>query len=294
MGGLTEWHLEGHAPLALSQDSQGRELTRSTRDGFSVASAWDSAGQLVSQNGTGVGRQYDWSRAFEPKSITDTRWGTKLYDYDENGQIIQTTHGDGGQEGIGYTPDLNIAATTSDTDRFVNWQTTAAGVVKIAHGPRGAVVTIEHDACGRVIKRSVVRKGFRPQTWVFGWNAMDQMVSADCPDGAVWHYTYDPFGRRIAKYSKSTRHDFLWDGDVIARETVNGHAIDWFFEPGNFRPLARLENGQLSYVVTDHLGTPKGVVSAQGTLQWAADHDTWGSLRPKPNVASATSARIGA
>ena len=31
--------------------------------------------------------------------------------------------------------DLNIAATGGDTDRFLNWQTTAAGVVRITHGP---------------------------------------------------------------------------------------------------------------------------------------------------------------
>ena len=110
---------------------------------------------------------------------------------------------------------------------------------------------------------------------------MDQMIAAHCPDGRVWRYAYDPFGRRVSKETPGTRHDFLWDGDVIARETVNGHAVDWFFEPASFRPLARLENGALAYVVNDHLGTPKEVISERGALLWAADHDTWGSLRAK-------------
>ena len=108
---------------------------------------------------------------------------------------------------------------------------------------------------------------------------MDPLVQARCPDGRVWTYAYDPFGRRVSKESNGLRHDFLWDGDVIAREVVNGQAVDWFFEPRSFRPLARLEAGSLSYVVTDHLGTPKEVLSSEGALLWSSDHDTWGSLR---------------
>ena len=140
-------------------------------------------------------------------------------------------------------------------------------------------MALEHDAKGRVVRRTVTRNGFRPQTWEFGWNAMDQLVQARCPDGRVWTYAYDPFGRRVSKESNGLRHDFLWDGDVIAREFVNRQAVDWFFEPRSFRPLARLENGALSYVVNDHLGTPKEVLSSEGALLWSSDHDTWGSLR---------------
>ena len=78
---------------------------------------------------------------------------------------------------------------------------------------------------------------------------------------------------------------FIWDGDVIAREITETRGgtrtVDWFFEPNSFRPMARLENGQLSQVLNDHLGTPKEVVGGDGALLWSADHDTWGTLRTK-------------
>ena len=45
--------------------------------------------------------------------------------------------------------------------------------------------------------------------------------------------------------------------------------------------MARLERGDLSYVINDHLGTPKEVVGTDGTLRWSADHDTWGTLRTR-------------
>ena len=40
--------------------------------------------------------------------------------------------------------------------------------------------------------------------------------------------------------------------------------MDQLVEPRSFRPLARLENSALSYVVNDHLGTPKEVLSSEG------------------------------
>ncbi len=96
----------------------------------------------------------------------------------------------------------------------------------------------------------------------------------DGPNGR-WRYGYDPFGRRIFKASAGRSEDFLWDGDVVAR----AGEVDWFFEPDSLRPMARVEHGQLAYVVNDHLGTPKEVMAERGALIWAADHDTWGTLR---------------
>lgn len=168
-------------------------------------------------------------------------------------------------------------------DRLTHWQRSAAGVVELARGPRGEVVTSEHDVCGRMIKRTVAREGFRPQTWRFEWNAQDQMTRAHCPAGDIWSYAYDPFGRRVSKSCAHTNVTFIWDGDVIAREVTQSHGqtttIDWFFEPDGFRPMARLENGLLNYVINDHLGTPKEIVGSDGSLLWSSDHETWGVLR---------------
>lgn len=280
MGGLLEWQLDGHAPLHFTRDEMGQERRRASPLGFTLESDWDTVGQLTRQQGPGIRRDYDWTRAYEPLTITDARWGEKRYDYDRNGQITRTQYGDGSAERFAYTPDLNLAATGGDTDRFLNWQTTAAGVVRIAHGPKSEVVTLEHDTCGRVIRRTIARKGFRPQTWIFEWNAQDQLVVSDGPNGR-WRYGYDPFGRRIWKESSGKREDFLWDGDVIAR----AGKVDWFFEPDSFRPMARAEHAQLTYVVNDHLGTSKEVMTERGALIWAADHDTWGTLRIGRRVA---------
>ena len=145
------------------------------------------------------------------------------------------------------------------------------------------MIELEHDTCGRVVRRRITRKGFRPQEWRFDWNAQDQLIRAHCPDGAVWTYAYDPFGRRVSKECATEHRRFVWDGDVVALEaiTLDGafSEIAWFFEPDSFRPMARCEKGALLFIVNDHLGTPKEAVDGKGRLVWSADHDTWGTLR---------------
>ena len=43
--------------------------------------------------------------------------------------------------------------------------------------------------------------------------------------------------------------------------------------------MARREAGALFFIVNDHLGTPKEVVSEAGRLAWCADHDALETLR---------------
>lgn len=292
MGGLTEWALEGHAPLKLKRNKLGLETFRQSAPGFTQLQEWDGVGQLVKQwagipggmaghppSGEGAAqREYTWSAAHEPVAIRDALWGERRYSYDRNGQILHTSHGDSGVENFRYGADLNLSA-SGDHERFLSWEATPAGVVKLARGPRGEIVKLEHDACGRVISRRIERDGFRPQTWQFTWNAQDQMVSCVTPEGIEWRYAYDPFGRRISKECATSRSEFVWDGDVLALEVVDGVETEWFFEPDSFRPLAKRRGNTLTYIVNDHLGTPKEMVAESGQLIWAADHDTWGTVR---------------
>ncbi|MFB9913682.1 RHS repeat-associated core domain-containing protein [Rhizobium paknamense] len=81
---------------------------------------------------------------------------------------------------------------------------------------------------------------------------------------------------------------YLWDGDHMVAEAplaLDGHiawdqATHWHFEEGSHRLLAKqLPSGEMLAIVSDHLGTPKEMFDAQGTLLWAADHHVWGAIR---------------
>lgn len=91
------------------------------------------------------------------------------------------------------------------------------------------------------------------------------------------------------KENKNTETRFIWDGDVVAIESVyanmSQNEVAWFYEPDSFRPLARAKAGTLFYIVNDHLGTPKEMVSEGGRMMWAADHDTWPKRPERVKVA---------
>ncbi|MCF1448544.1 RHS repeat protein [Agrobacterium vitis] len=81
---------------------------------------------------------------------------------------------------------------------------------------------------------------------------------------------------------------YLWDGDHMVAEAplfLDGHiawdeATHWHFEEGSHRLLAKqLPSGEMLAIVSDHLGTPKEMFDAKGTLIWAADHHVWGAVR---------------
>ncbi|UXN02607.1 RHS domain-containing protein [Bartonella sp. HY406] len=77
---------------------------------------------------------------------------------------------------------------------------------------------------------------------------------------------------------------YLWDGDTIAEEAplkARGEA-DWnkatnkHYEPDTFRPIAKVTaDGELLYIVNDHLGTPRKIFSEDRKLVWAAQYRTF-------------------
>ncbi|WP_442946107.1 RHS domain-containing protein, partial [Noviherbaspirillum sp. Root189] len=105
-------------------------------------------------------------------------------------------------------------------------------------------------------------------------------------------YGYDPFGRRLYKRDAfGTR--FVWDGNRLLSETRGSQVRTWVYEPESFVPIAQLESttatstqddGQpqnahnVSYIHTDHLGTPRELTSGTGEIVWAGVHKAWGNL----------------
>jgi RHS repeat-associated protein len=126
--------------------------------------------------------------------------------------------------------------------------------------------------------------------WRYRWDANSQLRGLITPDGEQWHYRYDAFGRRISKRrqeatrSKLAGYDYLWSGGQLIEETpvyADGtpayeESIHWLYEPGALTPAARRENGQLHYVVSDHMGTPRELLTEKGDVAWASRLSTWG------------------
>ncbi|EIR7532028.1 RHS domain-containing protein, partial [Salmonella enterica subsp. enterica serovar Llandoff] len=61
------------------------------------------------------------------------------------------------------------------------------------------------------------------------------------------------------------------DGTAVVESSVY-----WLYEPGALTPGARYEKGQLHYVVRDHMGTPRELLTESGEVVWAQKLSVWG------------------
>jgi RHS repeat-associated protein len=351
--GAVEQLTSGDAAFDFSRDALGRETGRRSGSGFELTQRFDPSGQLIehragaaqtsrlsvsplglnlptpatADSAPQARRLYAYDRAFAPVKIVDAIWGETKFAHDGNGQIA-SADGASGTERFTYDAARNVVGASAPASRagyggesyratpIDNWTSTPGGVVKIARGPKGERIRLLHDACGRLIERSVDRDGFRAQRWTYAWDAHDRLVSSSFLNGAseteTWSFTYDPFGRRITKVRQLRGQEreranllwpqpegrtdtpqvgtfFLWDGDQLTTEAplhLGGHvewgkATQWLYaDEGSHTPIAkRLPDGTTLSIVADHLGTPKEMFDNKGALVWAADHHVWGSIR---------------
>ncbi len=227
--------------------------------------------------------------------LEDNRRGASSYHYDPRDQITRITRRTGlnkqGEEKYGYDELLNLTHGNGLNHRYLDGTVRAIGKN-----------SYHYDLRGRVIEKKVDRNGFRPGTWRYAWDDFDRLVETSTPDGSIWKYTYDAFGRRImkecvkaGKSGKQPATHYLWQGATCIEEWKTDPDDDnspfaisrWHFEPGTFNPVAKEtrtlsregDTGANFYpIVTDHLGTPKEIFDSDGELIWQADHALWGRL----------------
>lgn len=296
-GRLVRLELAGEA-LDIDRDPQGQPIELRCAAGFRLQQQHDQRGALTEQRVLAAGgvevaaRTYNYDASLKPTEIRDSVDGATRYRYDRSDRIVEARRRTPASESFRYGT-TGLLAESSRGGR-----TTEFAYAENGRLGRVGDAELEFDDAGRLVARTIRRKGFRPARWEFIWDAVDQLAEVRTPDGETWRYTYDPLGRRIRKYNPGTRVSvhFLWDGDVLLREVhvaSRGPGDDqqvvrithWHHEPGSFRPLAREEAGRTYFVAPDHLGTPKEILEPDGTVAWRAQHSTWGALRSRDAAA---------
>ncbi|MDC9621326.1 DUF6531 domain-containing protein [Xenorhabdus sp. XENO-7] len=269
---------------------------------------------------TAVNRSWQYDRAYSVRVIDDGIWGQTRYRYNQNDQIVSATFNGRlpYEEQFGYDANGNLSQHLPVDARGaveqIEQRQQAGRVVK-----RGNV-SYRYDDNGRQVEKTEHHDGFRPQIWRYRWDTQNQLTHCETPDGSRWHYRYDAFGRRIrklkvhdgkltaanlqrwldgkpdltAKPDTITGYDYLWSGNQLVEETplyadgspAHDRRICWLYAPGAFTPSARYEKGKLHYIVSDHQGTPREILSEAGKLVWANRLTTWGKAERMPLLAA--------
>ena len=292
--------------LDITRDQLGRDRERRGQHGFILQQNYTQAGPLAAQRAgynsqyglqspnhaeptIGVViREYGYNRANDLEKVNDDHWGITDYQHDRSARLVGAANQTHGAEQFSYDRIGQIQQRHHQPGDYHRgglesnlFSYNVQGLPEQA-GP----CQYAYDQNGRVIRKTVHRKGFRPKTWRYAWNALDQLTRVTTPTGEEWQYAYDPLGRRINKYNPQTHtsHHYIWDGDVILQEitlTGEGEAqqtniTTWHHE--GFTPLIKEQQGQVYHVITDPVGTPKELLTAEGELAWSGYHRTWGQL----------------
>ncbi|WP_323860155.1 RHS repeat-associated core domain-containing protein [Xenorhabdus szentirmaii] len=267
-----------------------------------------------------VNRSWQYDRAHNVRVIDDSRWGQTRYRYNTNDQILHTLFAGTRphEEQFSYDANGNLSqplpVDACGAMEQITQRQKAGRVVQQGD------IRYHYDDNGRLVEKTEQRDGFRPQIWRYRWDTQNQLTHCESPDGSRWHYRYDAFGRRVRKLKvhdgKLTAanlqlwlagkpdlaprsdaiigQEYLWSGDQLIEEVpiyadgtpVEDQRVRWLYEPGALTPSARFEKDKLHYIVSDHQGTPREMLSEEGVLVWAQRLTTWGKAEKSQVIAS--------
>lgn len=304
----------GAGALSFTYDAAGRETERRLGDGATLTQAWDKADRLTTQSLTGGSdaadrllqhRSYAYRADGYLTEIRELTSGTRRFDLDPLGRVT-AVHAHGWTETYAYDTAGNLTHATAPAHETPGDRSFTGTILH-----RAGRTTYEHDAQGRLTRRTRKLLSGQTRTWTYTWNAEDRLTDATTPDGEHWHYTYDPLGRRISKYrvtDDGTAADALhitWEDTRLAEQsTPDGTHTTWDYTPGTHRPLTQTNHQTLTgergaslitqftaapdtqtrfhAVITDLVGTPTELVTPDGTLAWQARTTLWGTPLPAP------------
>ncbi|MCS0601185.1 DUF6531 domain-containing protein [Streptomyces sp. LP11] len=324
-GVASEWSYDpAGRPLALrscagaldfAHDAVGRETRRSHGTEVSLSQSWSATGLLTKQSLTAADRVLQ-HRTYAHRAdgyVTEIREltsGTRRFELDDMGRVT-AVRAHGWSENYAYDPAGNLVHATSPYHQADGERRFEGTLIRAA-----GRTSYEHDAEGRLIRRTRKLLNGQTRVWRYAWNAEDRLTGVVAPDGSQWRYAYDPLGRRLSKHrvaadgSVADRTDFAWDDLSLAEQTTpDGWVTTWDYAPDGPRPVAQTchkptataanpsslaqlaeesdpERGARLYaVVTDVVGTPMELVTATGDLVWQRRTGLWGTRFPSPEEA---------
>lgn len=254
-----------------------------------TTNVYDDAGRLIQithEQGPVVLAQYDYTyddvnRITEVTSLAD---GTSTFTYDDRGQELTATHSF--QDDEGFTYDENGNRTNTGFQTGLNNQLLSDGTFNY-----------EYDGEGNRIKRTEIATGAVTEYEYDHRNRLIRVTdraSEGGPATQVVEFTYDVFGRRIAKSvdldgdgaQAATIDRFVYDGDHIALQFDGQGDLTTRYFHGPFIDQILGEetaDNQVLWTLTDHQNTVRDLADSNGTILNHRTFDSFGSITSETN-----------
>ncbi|MFC1680814.1 RHS repeat-associated core domain-containing protein [Pseudomonadota bacterium] len=305
---MTMTYPSGRA-VEYARDSLGRIIdVRTTVGGVSsdVVSGrtWRADGVLVSQrfgNDVDETRSYDLKGRMEVQNVGAIE--ARSYLFDPNDNLISLTHDDGSRK-FGYDPlDRLISDVGLDSGTLPDLEyaydangnrvslATAGSARSYAYLPGSNRLTsdgnktVAHDPAGHRIS---ARSGGK----IYAYNHAGRLAAYAKNGEEKGAYVYDYLGRRTVKIKngKYTIYHYDIKGQLIGESNgLNGRPKKDYVWAGDqpvlYAKVKRtstegLAENQRTYLVSDHLNTPRLGMDDAGRIVWRWDSDPFGQVRP--------------
>ncbi|MFE1754592.1 putative T7SS-secreted protein [Streptomyces anandii] len=306
--------------IDFSYDPAGRELSRRIGDTIALEHSFDALGRLTTQSVTGRNdrtvqhRSYTYRADGSLIGVEDRLAGSRHFDLDPAGRVTAVhaadwteryAYDEAGNQTRASWPATHPGHEATGRRTYTGTRITRAGNVRY-----------EHDALGRITLRQKTRLSRKPDTWRYEWDAEDRLTSVVTPDGTRWRYTYDPLGRRTAKFRLADdgetlveRVDFTWDGTTLCEQTTVSpevpHPVTLTWDHQGLHPVAQTErrtpaadapqaeiDSRFFAIVTDLVGTPTELIDESGDLAWRTRSTLWGTTAWTANSTTYTPLRF--
>jgi len=233
-------------------DALGRIVSQ-TQGKAIVTYAYDAAGNIIKRGN----QTYEYDKldrlvgAAKIKLPGNLEKGDIRYQYDANGNRVSTTLGNKKTRYI-YQPGTNR-------------------LNKIGK------VSLKYDAAGNLIEDG---------RFTYSYNVKGRLAKVTDKQGnLIGSYTYNALGLRTSKAinGKTTYYVYNPNGMLVAESDSKGKILKQYIWLG-IRPIAAIEGGQVYYIHTDHLGTPRVVTDQKENTVWQWQSTPFGMGKPSGSI----------
>jgi len=222
--------------------------------------------------------QYGFDNVGNIKTKT-TEHGNYLYDYDNLYRLTAATNPSPLiSEGYTYDAVGNRLTDSKTTDPWVyNANNQLTGVDAISY---------TFDANGNTTKKTNTSDATQTKNYIYDTN--DRLIEIrDQNNVLIATYTYDPFGRRLAKDVAGIKTWFFYaDEGLIAEANTAGTVTKVYgYQPHSTwttDPVYLKEGANTYYFQNDKLGTSQKLITNTGSVVWSAKEDAFGNTAVDP------------
>ena len=270
--------------------ADGSLATMKTGVGNTLTMGYDGLRRLSTVSGGPFNRTYTYRDISSSKTTMQVsglsyNLGSGMnfgYTYDDLGNIETYTAPDG--EVITYTYDAQGQLLKAAGDTTYNYTYDTVGNILTANGHSYTYgnsnwkdlltaydgETITYDNSGNPISY------YNGTRWALTWDNGRSLTRAVSTSTAV-DFTYDLSGLRTSKTVANVKHNYLYAGGKLMRESYGSNTLDFFYDD-NGTPYALKYNGTVYYYVTNLQSDVVQIVDASGNTVANYEYDPYGKV----------------